>query len=575
MLEPLHSPDKEDWRIAEKLLRETNRTGRANARVYIDVDEKNNRYCLKVIITAIDWPGLVDTVSGVLHEKGHNIEFLNSFSTRYDGNRTYGIVLAISHLDPNAVDYVRKNLNKMKRFIASIAGGGLRVRKVITIGFEKLELMQEIEKYLKKIAGEEEYREIVKPDGELAFFIMSRSEAYLRERSANTLARIVYNSHVSIDRLRAGSRGVQVFVENLRTKKGENLTGLSVFGYERDLSMDSVLEAIRNQYPDYRRKYDKQFSTEDGITGIRVEFFAKGQKPVAKGELQLFKVQLEESLSSTRVRTPLNIKLGAELFGRILIPKLIEEVNNSHTTQVYIFPMQQDIKGNLILLLAVVGLRDARVDFKRELSLAFTGLDDFELINFRSGKSPSTEIDAQILTIKAIMSKFKTEAEFYERLRSILEDSIGSFRDFDEGMRRLDRQKFHGMIDMISDTHVSRRFIREYYYSQDIFYRITTPLEKLKEELLFAHEVFIRFFEGGRKTAIKRLGNSVYICIVEKSALVPLQQILDVLEKFNPTLTRVDMFGVSIFTFNMNILNDSTYSELKSIYEKLNKEVLK
>ena len=511
-------------------------------------------------------------MAGALHEKGYNLEYLNSFSVKED-KRLMGVVIALSDVSQKDIKIVEHDAVILKNFIKEIATGGYRIKKVMVLGFEKLFIMLEIERALKKLVSKDELAEIIGQNGELFYFVVSRSEAYLKERTPTALAKIVEFNYRAIKKLREVGRGLRVFVHNLRTRKGENLTGVSVAGFERDISMDDVFDAIRTLYPHFVRMYDKQFTTDDGITVIRVEFFKEGKRPVKKDELELLKNHLESTLKHKRPRTPLNINLGPELFGRVVIPKLIEEVQSSGQTQVYIFPFERDEKGNILMMIGVVGKKDSKIDYRKALTEAFSKSDKFEIQNFRASLSPSTSIEIQIITVKARLSYFESEIELYTELKKLLERSIGVFRDFDEGMRKLDRTRLNLIMENFKGAQISERFIKSYYYSLDVFYRISQPVNNIIEEIRFAHDLFVNYFKHNQRISMLQGHQRIYISIIGKENELNLHKIFDMFTPFNPTFTRLDIFGVVLYTFNFLIKDEEKKKELQKLYKTLEKEV--
>ncbi len=570
MLKPLFAPSSKDWNFLEELYTKTLKTGNPAVKVY--VDRTKDGTFLKALVAAEDWAGLVDTVAGALHEKGYNLEYLNSFSVK-GNNEIFGAVIALSDVSKKNMEDVENDAKILQNFIKEISTGGYRIKKVMVLGFEKLFIMLEIERALKKLVTKKELEEIAAQNGELFYFVISRSEAYLRERTPTALAKIVEFNYRAIRELRSVGRGIKVFVHNIRTRKGESLTGVSVAGFERDISMDDVFDAIRILYPHFVRMYDKQFTTEDGITAIRVEFHKEGKKPVRRDELELLKNHLESTLKHKRPRTPLNINLGPELFGRVVIPKLIEEVQSSGQTQVYIFPFERDNKGNILMMIGVVGKKDNKIDYRKALTEAFSKSKKFEIQNFRASLSPSTSIEIQIITVKARLSFFESEIDLYTELKKLLEKSIGLFRDFDEGMRKLDRTRLSIIMENFKGTRTSGRFIKSYYYSLDVFYRISQPVDNIIEEIRFAHDLFVNYFKHNQRISMLQGHQRTYISIIGKDNEIDLHKILDLFTPFNPTFTRLDIFGIVLYTFNFLIKDKDKKEQLKKIFETLEKEV--
>ena len=65
----------------------------------------------------------------------------------------------------------------------------------------------------------------------------------------------------------------------------------------------------------------------------------------------------------------------------------------------------------------------------------------------------------------------------------------------------------------------------------------------------------------------------IYISIIGKEDEINLHKILDILTPFNPTFTRLDIFGVVLYTFNFLIKDANKKKELEKVYKLLEKEV--
>ncbi|MEO0244502.1 MAG: hypothetical protein ABIL92_07175, partial [candidate division WOR-3 bacterium] len=289
--------------------------------VIFDIVQQKNYYIARVHIGASDWPGLGETVTGIFHEKGYNIGFIYGVVST---DLKYAFISIKVPFPIDKLNQVRADLVNICDEIKSLTMEVDQIKaKLVTTGIEKLEILEQTKNALREISFPEEFEEISKPGGELEKFIFSRSLAYLKERDAKILAETILVAQRFINKLREIGMGVEVHIKNINTER-EELTALTVGGFEKDVSMDSVFEAIRDLFPNFRRKFDKEFITPDGITIIRIEFTVDG-RPLTQDEIKLLEQHLKSSLKQPKFRLPVNIKFGGEIFGRALIPKMVDE----------------------------------------------------------------------------------------------------------------------------------------------------------------------------------------------------------------------------------------------------------
>jgi hypothetical protein len=100
----------------------------------------------------------------------------------------------------------------------------------------------------------------------------------------------------------------------------------------------------------------------------------------------------------------------------------------------------------------------------------------------RRGESEIAILDLQVdLTINPELESI------YKKVRKIMEDTFGKFRDFDEGVRQMDLRNFHNVRKQL--PHVKESTLRELYYSLEDFYRIGAPVEEIVAQIKLGLEM--------------------------------------------------------------------------------------
>jgi len=556
----------EEWDKILYLLKLAESTGE----VQVDLSagySKCGKPQLLLILIAPDWAGLVNTVAGFIHEGGYNINYLTAM---VDSSGKYGIIT--THIILNSEEEMKKVEEEIRQrlgLLKAVARGGGSIEKLVHIGTKKLEVYEKVVEAIKKMAQEEELKELLSERGEVERFIISRSEAYLVERKPEDLARQILTNYRFQKLLREKGRGAYVSVENIETTR-EKLTCISAAGFERDLSLDDVMDWLREYIPDYIRKYDKQFVTSDGIAVIRLEITDGSGQPLKEEELPLLERQLFNKLKRRRQRETFELKAGTELLGRVLIPKLIQEAESSGKAQAYILPGKVTRDSAEFKLIVVSPFKKDEGESIHDKLL--DSLSAEAGISVSSAKPPTKMrgFEVSYINLKADLAEFNTEEEIYDVIKQRLQEVLGEFRDFDEGMRRLDRQKMKQVLASLENRGLAPRFVKQFFYAMDDFYRISASVDEITDQIMFASDILRMYLKSGSNRIlcdfIER-DTYVLVGIIGPQGEVNLERYLRTLGKFNPVLTVLDIFGASLIVFYFK--KKDNWEELKKALDAL------
>jgi regulator of replication initiation timing len=529
-----------------------------------DIIYQEGVYIARIYLGASDWPGLGETVIGIVHEKGYNIAFVYGVVST-DGK--YAFIAIKIPFPPEKLNDVRFHLEEITEELKRLAREGDQIKaRLVTTGIEKLEILEKIKSALRDIAFPEEYEEISKTGGELEKFVFSRSLAYLKERDPKTLAEIILVGHRFIKKLRQVGMGVEIYIKNIQTER-EELTGLTIGGFQKDISMDEVFDLIKEVFPNFQRKFDKEFITDDGICIIRVEFTVNN-RPLTPEEQKKLEQHLKTNLKQGKIRVPLNIKFGGEIFGRALVPKMVDEALTSHIPQVAIIPIEQS-KTTVTFRIAIVDNNPEKFD---TLIKNIAKSDGFVLISFRPPSKVREEY-VLFLTVRGLVSFFNSDVELFEKLKDLIRESIGPFRDFDEGLRTIDRKKLEKIYHLISRANIPEELVRTFYFSIDDFIRTTLSPEKIAEDINFVSKCIQEHLENeNKKLFVRYEKNSLTIVIVYQPEERIFDKIFPIVEKYEPILVRFEIYGLNVTFMELDIRNFKEENEAE-IIENIKKEV--
>jgi hypothetical protein len=285
-------------------------------------------------VLALDWPGLLNSCTGTLHEKGFNITFCEAVIID-EPNQKLGLVFM--EIDVAEKEEFEKLLSlepEIGRALIRTAAQETGKKRLLMSEAQRAEQYTLVVDELKKIADPADYATLFDEEkGEAVRFFLARTMAYLNERSPKDLAHQIYANYTFIGGVRDTGK-VYAWAGNIDTAGGK-LTAISVAGLEHDLSMGDCFRVIDEVAPGYQRKYDKAFITGDAINVIRIEIVdAKGDALSDDQCKELTKklISIQDAPMCDRLSP------GVELLGRKICPILLEEERKLALPQVYMHP---------------------------------------------------------------------------------------------------------------------------------------------------------------------------------------------------------------------------------------------
>jgi len=419
-----------------------------------------------------DWPGLSDAILGIMHERGWNIYFARGFVME---GVNWGIVILAVRLETS--EELLRLRGTIEEIIDSIytSSKGSRA-KVFLLAREaqKLEVFSRVAQRLEE-AYPDEVEGLVGKDGEAVKFFASRSGAYIMERSVDDLIDIIMTNYRFLKAVRDSGGKIQVSVQNIKTSQGV-LTGITVAGFERDISLNDCLSAIRDAVGDFRIKFSKDFTSPDSVSIYRFEITDVKDSAFSKKDREKIRKSLEKIMIKKRFERARFIESmgGFEHYMRAIIPFLLQEYKKTKVTQVYL-SVSQVSEFLVEFKIIIVGPHvDTRVGFKcAEI------LDEVKGFTVLSTRTPKVygEVQVDIIDLRTDLDTFSEKEHLYKTIKDSLRKVLGEFRDFDEGMRRMDADKLEMVRRAIEGVGVD--LIKECYYQLEEFYRVGASVEEI------------------------------------------------------------------------------------------------
>ncbi len=320
--------------------------------VQIYISPKPTKYALgrpsvTFAVLALDWAGLINCCTGTLHEKGFNIAFCEAVIIDEPDRSVALVFMEIDVAEQKEFEHLLSLEPEIEETLVRTAALETGKGELLAMETRKAEHYSLVVEELKKIAKPSEHAAFFGDKGEAVRFFGARTLAYLIEREPKDLADLINTNHRFIADVRETSK-IYAKVDNIATPAGE-LTGISVAGFEHDLSMGDCFRVIDEVVPGYQRKYDKVFITGDGVNVIRIEIVdakGRGLSPAQLVELGQKLISIQDAPVCDRLSP------GVELIGRKICPVMLEEERQLKLPQAYMHPHS---RSNIKVVLVTSG----------------------------------------------------------------------------------------------------------------------------------------------------------------------------------------------------------------------------
>ncbi len=431
------------------------------------------------VVVAKDWAGLLDAVSSVIHDRGYNIKRI--FAGVLNPTDYALIVLSISSSKSDLE--ILKDKQGIIEILRIAAKGGIGLKSLISISGVKIRKYKEVVDEIVKMVPKEELKFLLGDQGEVIRFIKSRTEAYLEDRDARTLAEIVVWQNRFYRYVKENPSLVKVFFHNFTTTKGLRMSGITVVGLDKYVSLDSVLSVLSEE--GIEKVYEKEFIYPEGISVVRIE-----TKEIPIGKLARIAENLENTLRKPKSKRYIDIRFGLEIIGRVLVPRLIEEYINTGIPQLLIFPEELDPERPIFRIILVGEFEN----FAEELGKRFSEKGySFSLPKFNEKMEGNKKISILLFQISTSLRRFDNQEQVYQEIKDVIAEFVPKFRDFDEGLRKLTVSKLNKLYEMLEG--IPRKIVRRIYYSLEDTFRITRSEKDIAEIISFLYSSVERYLE--------------------------------------------------------------------------------
>lgn len=496
-----------------------------------------------------DWPGLSDSCIGILHQKGWNIALANAMVVKHQGQQLGVVIMAVEVTSAEQLRRLSEEKESLAEALSKASIGSLAKAYLIARESRRLETYSRVIEAIEKQCPPEDLEGLLGRKGEVVMFFASRPEEYIHERKIKDLVEQILANYHFLKKVRESGGRPQVWIKNLKTVR-EHLTGITLAGYDREISLNDCLEAIGHAVPGFKRKFNKEFTTPDGITVYRLEICDSQARPFAREEIRHIRKALLQMATSKKFQRAKWTEAtgGFEHYARAIIPFLLREFRSSKIPQVYLSVAKATdffLEFKIIIILpGDMTIQEKKIFGCVEALEAISGLS---VLSTKPPRITGME-GINIVDLRADLDRFADRQGIYEAIKEQLGQVIGQFRDFDEGIRILETKKLGQVREHFKRTRED--VVREFYYRLEDFYRVSAPVEELVQQIRMGIRTLRRlvrseapFVIEGKNVLVGRDGGqhmSTLVCIASDPKSPAFKGCLGILSSYEVTMSKVE-----------------------------------
>lgn len=420
-------------------------------------------------VLAEDWPGMSNSILGIVHHRRRNVLLMKGFSLDFKGRALGVIMLAFNVRDREEYESFLQERKAIITEIKDAARGSTGKYRLLDDEAIKADIYNKILRRIHDLHHNPELVKVIEESGEVLKFVSSRSREYLEERDLKDLAKLVLDNYIFQNMIRGGKTKEVVKIRNFSTKT-EELTGLTFVCKESLFSIEDFLKTLEYIVPGHIIRHHKSYVTRDGILVYRIEIVDRHARPLENGLIKSIETSMDKliTISCSKQFSKLKAVGGFEHYARAIIPFLTEELKRTKMAQVFI---NADDKTEFLIIikLVIVSYKSGKTHVLNLIS-RLSQVPGIEIVSTIPPKIHSKRVAINILKLKVNLAEFQSIKEIYSSIKSIVKKIYGDIRDFDEGFREIYIKILNQLLDQLKN--VDAGLVREIFFSIDELYKI-------------------------------------------------------------------------------------------------------
>lgn len=436
-------------------------------------------------VLAEDWPGMSNSILGIVHHRKRNVLLMKGFSIAYK-EKLLGLILIAFNVQSR--EEYEQFLLERKSIITEIKGaarGSTGKSRLLDDEAIKTEIYSKILRRIHEMHHNSDLLKVIEESGEVLKFVSSRSREYLEERDVKDLSRLVLDNYIFQNMIRSGETKEVVKIRNFSTKT-EELTGFTFVCKENLFSIEDFLKTLEYIVPGHIIRHHKSYVTRDGILVYRIEIVDRNARPLEGSLIKSIEASMDKliTISCSKQFSKIKAVGGFEHYARAIIPFLTEELKRTKMAQVFI---NADNKTEFLIniKLVIVSYKSGKTHILNLIS-RLSQVPGIDIVSTIPPKIHSKRIAINILKLRVDLADFDSIKEIYSAIKGIVKKIYGDIRDFDEGFREIYIKILNQLLDQLNNVDAS--LVREIFFSIDELYKIEISPNLLLELIRLCSE---------------------------------------------------------------------------------------
>lgn len=558
-----------------RLLMSYENTSKKEVIILDEPDKTSMPVTVTLGVLAEDWPGMSNSILGIVHQKERNVLFVKGLTIEYEKKKIGIVILAFNLYSPEEYQQFVSERKELVSRIKEASIGSQSKTLLLEDETVKFEIYNKIVSRLKKMYAGPEISKLISESGEAIKFVSSRSREYLDERNIGDLTELIVNNVRFQEMIRRGETDEVIKIKNFETKY-EKLTGITFVCREDLISIEDFLKTLNFIVPAHLIKHHKSFVSGDGILVYRIEIVDQYNKPLNAHMIKSIEKSLTKMVAASCKKSfsPIKSIGGYEHYARAIIPFLMMELKRTKLSQVFI-KVDEKTDFYIDIKLIVVSFKSRR----KKISGLISRLERISGIEINSTIPPkfySGGIRIDILKLSISLSEFSSIKDIFSNLKNILGKEYGVIRDFDQGFREIDIKILNDLMEKLSSVNVS--LIRDIFFNFDELFRIEIPFHVLYEVILLCSQAIEESnLAPSKKLIIKHknltpANRSIFIVsYIKQKAL--LGKIIKKFKNFDIYFTKIQWnqraYIILVIHQDNKILKKEDIRDIKAIFQDL------
>lgn len=514
-----------------------------NKEVVANIEHLEKEKASIVSVLGPDWEGFIDSVTGVLHAIGTNLNFVLAFRIE---EKDLGFILAeVKYSTSYNYEWWKKNSQRIKEALEIACLKDNFKKELLKNSIIKLESYEKIKRHIIKKIKESKINMVLKS---MEIFVKNYPD--IENQNLNYLVKL-FSLFYKIYKKVIKKPSIYV---NISLFKNKMLIGI---GSNIFISGDKIFYMLQYLLPDItEHKYSEYMVGNSYIYLIEIEHpgeISSDEKKRLINEINSFLKQGEIDI---------DISVSEEEFYKTILPQIISDYEKNNTPHLYIQFLPGGRSRMKVTLVVEKGKLNKNIAVEMAKSITTRGLKVFSIEKPAIFKKDKKEYEVHSIYVTFRPSIFGNTYNVHNHIKKNIEKMVGKIRDFAGTFPVIFQMKFQ---DIAKDLKPGQLNLLKFFFFKVIDNR--TKIEFSADVLSEYYHLFRKTIEKYRKKRTpvikaKEIKKEIVIITVSDNPDY-FEKCLDYISDFKTITHRVDMEDFTVGIFRVPVKGHDIYFKAK------------